>query len=166
MLQYNQLDSVLILEYSTFSSWPSQTSVFSICFWNVVWTLFFWTSFKTILNHSVWKNGRSTVSDHQNLNFNYLKYVTIGHSDRQFLVHLLCVFFLWKSCFSKLHVKSFYKSTLKRKTTLKNYCNFKMTPKKHGELWKRWSENLNLLTQPYYANLSLIKMLSLSKSEL
>ena len=44
--------------------------------------------------------------------------------------------------------------TLNGNTTLKDYWNFQVTPRKHGKLWKKWSENLNFFTQPYRAKLS------------
>ena len=46
----------------------------------------------------------------------------------------------------------------------KKESNWELQKKKHGELWNKWSENLNLFTQPNHPKL--IKMLSLRKSKL
>ena len=40
-------------------------------------------------------NGRSTANNRRNLSFDLLKYIITSHSERQLLVHLKCVFYLW-----------------------------------------------------------------------
>ena len=75
---------------------------------------------------------------------------------------------IWKIAKKPLHSKwKIYKDyrklfeTITMKSKLKYYpeklLQFQGDAKKHGELRKKWSENLNLFTQPYRAKLSLIK---------
>ena len=44
---------------------------------------------------SAQNKDRSIVNDKRNLSLDHLKYVMTGHLDQQFLIYLLCAFFLW-----------------------------------------------------------------------